>query len=146
MTQTLESTTNLKSATKTSLTWWQVIGIGAAASAVVNLVVLAIGGAFGATYDYVNAGEPGQVTVIGVIVSSVVPLVIGTGLAAVIGRRWHTVLRIAQVVGAALAVLSVAGPLSLGTDTVTQGALTVMHLVLGVAVVAVLEAIRRAAK
>lgn len=125
------------------LPWWQAIGIGAVAATVINLVVLAIGNAAGASFVYVDAGATGQVTAGSVIMSSTLPLIIGTGLAAVIARWWPGVIRVAQVVGAGLALVTIAGVLTMQTDGGTQVALSVMHFVIAPVVVGVLEAGRR---
>lgn len=128
---------------RTGLVWWQAIALGAIGSSVVNLIVLLVGGWLGASYRYVDAGQTLPITAGGVLFSSTVPLLLGTLLAVALARWRPVFLRIAQVVGGGFAVLSVAGPLMLDTDGTTRSVLAVMHVVAGVAVVAVLEAVRR---
>lgn len=128
------------------LSWWQAIVAAAAGATVVNLLILLIGRAAGASFELIDGAALHAVTVGGVITSSAVPLVIGTVLATLLGLWWPGFLRLAQVVGGGLALASVAGPLMADTDTATRLALAAMHVVVGVAVVLSLEAIRRRAR
>lgn len=125
------------------LSWWQAIAAGAVTTAVVNLAILLIGWAAGASFVVLDAGSPHDVTAWGVIAASIFPLVLGTGLAALLARWWPGVLRLAQVIGGTLALLTVMGPVMSDTDGATRLALAIMHVVLGAAVVASLESMRR---
>lgn len=125
------------------LNWWQAIAAGAVAATVVNLVILLIGWAAGASFVVLDAGKPHEVTAWSVVSASVFPLILGTGLAALLARWWPGFLRVAQVIGGALALLTVAGPMMSDTDGATRLALAMMHVVLGAAVVASLELMRR---
>ncbi|MFD3698914.1 DUF6069 family protein [Streptomyces sp. NPDC058646] len=124
-------------------TWWKVLVTGTVGAAVVNLIVLAVAELAGASLTVVDGSEEHLITVGGVIGASVVPLVIGTGAALLLALWKPAFLRIAQYVGGGLALLSVAGPLSSGSDGGTVAALALMHLTLGVAVVTVLQLFRR---
>ena len=128
------------------LSWWQASAAGAVAAAVGNLVIFLIGLAADASFVVMDRGDLHEVTVGGVIVATVPPLVVGIVLAALLARWWPGVLRLAQVVGGTLALLTVAGPLMADTDGGTRLALALMHVVLGVAVVLSLEALRRRVK
>lgn len=128
------------------LSWWQAIGIGVVAATVVNLLILAIGRAAGASFEVIDAGAVHAVTAGGVITSSVVPLLAGAVLAVLLALWWPGFVRLAQVVGGGLALLTVAGPLMADTDTGTQVALAAMHVVAGVAVVLCLQPVWRWAK
>lgn len=130
-------------AQRRGLSWWPAIGAAAVAATAVNLLILLIGRVGGASFELVDGAALHAVTVGGVLTSSVVPLVIGTVLATLLGLWWPGVFRLAQFVGAGLALLTVAGPLMADTDTGTRLALAAMHVVVGVAVVLSLEAIRR---
>lgn len=125
------------------LSWWRAIGIGAIVATVANLLVLAVASAAGASLTYIDAGATGQVDATSVILSSAVPLIVGVALAAVIARWWRGVIRLAQVLGAGLALGTIPPLLSMDTDGGTQAALAVMHLIMAPIVVAVLEAGRR---
>ncbi|MEU7600966.1 DUF6069 family protein [Streptomyces sp. NPDC041003] len=128
---------------RSGLTWWKALVTGAVGAAVVNLIVLAVAKLAGAPLVVVDAGASHPITVGGVIGASVVPLLVGAGAALLLALWKPVFLRIAQYVGGGLALLSVAGPLSSGADGGTVAALVLMHLTLGVAVVATLELHRR---
>ncbi len=128
------------------LSWWQAIAAGAVTAAVVNLVIFFIGGAAGASFAFLDRGNLHQIGVWGVLIATAPPLVIGTGLATLLARWWSWVIPLAQVIGGGLALLTVAGPLMTDADASTRFALALMHVVLAVAVVITLEAIRRHTK
>ncbi len=123
------------------LNWWQAIAAAAVVATIVNLLILLIGRAAGASFELVDGAGLHAVTAVGVITSSAVPLVIGTLLATLLGLWRPGFIRAAQVVGGGLALLSVAGPMMADTDTGTQLALAAMHVIVGVAVVLSLEPI-----
>ena len=132
--------------TREGLNWWQAIATGAVAAAVVNLVIFFIGRAAGASFAFLDRGTLHEVTAWAVIIATVFPLVVGTGLATLLARWWFGVIRLAQVIAGGLALLTVAGPLMTDADGATRFALALMHVVLAVAVVVILEAIRRRTK
>jgi peptidoglycan/LPS O-acetylase OafA/YrhL len=123
--------------------WWHAVAAGAAAAVVINLLLLAVAAAGGAALAVAQDGSQHPVTAAGVVVASLVPLLIGTVLAVLLSRRWPRVLRVAQVVAAAAAVLTTFGPLSGAVDTATGVVLATMHLTVGAAAVGILETARR---
>lgn len=123
--------------------WWQAVAAGAAAAVAVNLLILALAAGGGAALAVTQGGTERPVTAASVVVASLMPLLIGTVLAVLLSRRWPGVLRVAQVLAAAAAVLTTFGPLSGAVDTATGIALATMHLTVGAAAVAVLETVRR---
>ena len=123
--------------------WWQAVAAGAAAAVAINLLILAVAAAGGAALAVAQNGVEQPVTAAGVVIASAVPLLIGTVLAVLLSRRWPGILRLAQVVAAAAAVLTTFGPLSGAVDTATGVALATMHLTVGAAAVGVLEIVRR---
>jgi Flp pilus assembly pilin Flp len=125
------------------LSWWQAITTGAVAAAVVNLVIFFIGGAAGASFAFLDRGTLHEIGAWGVVTATVAPLVVGTGLATLLAHWWSWVIRWAQVIGGGLALLTVAGPLMTDADGATRVALSLMHVMVAVAVVVTLEAIRR---
>ncbi|MFE9561210.1 DUF6069 family protein [Streptomyces sp. NPDC006487] len=129
--------------TTSGLAWWKALAIGAIGAVVVNLIVLAVAKLAGAPLVIVNGATEHPITVGGVIGASVVPLAVGTGAAFLLALWKPVFLRIAQYVGGGLALLSAAGPLSSGADGGTVAALSLMHITLGVAVVATLQIHRR---
>lgn len=127
-----------------NLNWWQAIGAGAVAGTVVNLLVLGIARLADASLVIYAPGQPAHpITAGGVIIGSVVPMVGGTLLAVLLSLLWSGFLRVGQIIGGGLALVTVAGPVSGDTDGGTTVALSVMHVVVGVAAVLALEAVRR---
>lgn len=100
--------------------WWQAIAAGAVAAAVANLVIFFIGRAAGASFAILDRGTLHEVSAWGVIIATVPPLVVGTGLAVLLARWWFGVIRLAQIIGAGLALLTVAGPLMTDADGATR--------------------------
>src|SRR5918997_7003217 len=128
------------------LSRWQVITAGALAAAVVNLVIFFIGGAAGASFAFLDRGNLHEVGTWGVIIATVCPLAVGTGLATLLAHWWSWVTRWAQVIGGGFALLTMAGPLMTDADGATKVALALMHVMVAVAAVVTLEAIRRRTK
>ncbi|MBA0124430.1 hypothetical protein H0B56_02615 [Haloechinothrix sp. YIM 98757] len=122
---------------------WQAIAVGVVLSGLVNLALYLIGQLAGATF--LVAGESGsdEVTAGMILLFSTVPLAVGTALAVLLASWWTWVLRTAQVIGAALALATIAGIFAAEAGTGTAIALTVMHVVVAVAVVLPLEVVRR---
>lgn len=137
------SATTAPSIRRPGLTWWKALATGAGGAVVVNLIVLAVAKLAGASLVIASGGAEHPITIGGVLGASVVPLLAGTGAAFLLALWKPVFLRIAQYVGGGLALLSVAGPLSSGADGGTVAALSLMHITLGVAVVATLQLHRR---
>ncbi|WP_342214026.1 MULTISPECIES: hypothetical protein [Nocardia] len=76
------------------------------------------------------------------IVSAAVPLLIGMTLAALLSYLWVGVLRVAQVVGATLAVATIGLTVAADFDLVSTLALSAMHVVLVPVLVGGLEMMR----
>lgn len=122
-------------------------GLGAlVAATAANLLVLGIGVASGLDYAVQTQADAPvmDVTAVHVLVSSVVPFLIGLGVAHLVRRRGPRALRILQVVGGVIAVASVAMPLSALGDTPARLTLALMHLIVGAAWVTALAQMRRA--
>jgi len=132
--------------TRLGLNWWQAIVAGAVAATAANLVIFFIGLAAGGSFTFLDRGALHEINAWGVIMATVPPLVVGTGLAALLARWWFGVLRLAQIIGGGLALLTAAGPLMTDADGATRLSLALMHVTLAVAVVVTLEAIRRRTK
>ena len=126
-------------------TWRYVLAATAAAAiaaTAVCWVVMVAGHAAGASFVLDDRGAPHVVRPVDVLVATW-PMAVGVLLAAALGRWRAWLLRAGQVIGGLLALLSVAGPMLGVTDSGTRLALALMHVVVGVAAVAALEAIRR---
>ena len=118
--------------------------VAAAGAIATSWVVMLAGHAAGASFVLDDGGTPHVVRALDVVVATW-PMVVGMLLAAALGRLRVWLLRTGQAVGGLLAVASVAGPMLAVTDSGTRIALALMHLAVGVAAVAALEAIRRRA-
>ncbi|MDA8372442.1 MAG: DUF6069 family protein [Nocardiopsaceae bacterium] len=128
------------------LAWWQAGVIGVVAATTANLLLLGVGHLMGASMTHPDeSGETVGVTIGNVVFSSAVPLAVGFTAAVALSLLWTGFLRTAQITGTALALLSVAGPLFLETDTPTRAMLALMHVVLAPTVWLSLAAVRRRA-
>lgn len=119
----------------------RVTGLGLVAI-VVNLLVLVLGRAAGASFELPGfaADAPIQVTVTSVLLATVASLTLGTAAAAfLLMRHGARSVRALQVVGGVLALLSVISPAVASTDSTTKVALTAMHLITGAAYVIALQ-------
>jgi hypothetical protein len=121
-----------------------VLVVAAIAVTAVNLVVFGLARADDVSMIVRAEGSaPHQVHAADVVGASTVPLLAGTLLAVALSLAWSPVLRIAQVVGGGLAVVSAFGPLLSQSDGGTKATLATMHLLVGVALVAGLDVARR---
>ena len=126
-------------------TWRYVLAatlVAAIAAVAVCWVVMLAGHAAGASFVLDDRGTPHVVRPVDVVVATW-PMVVGVLVSALLGRLRAWLLRAGQAVGGLLALLSVAGPMLGVTDPGTRLALALMHVVVGVAAVVALEAIRR---
>ncbi len=121
---------------------WRAGLVAALGAAVANLVVYLIGRAAGVGFSLEMGGSVTQVGAAQVLLLSIVSIVVGTALAALLARRGADRLRWAQAVGAAVAVLSAVGPLSAAAGA-TGILLAAMHLITGASYVLALQAVRR---
>lgn len=126
---------------RTGLAWWQAALLAAVTATALNLAIWGVARIAGAQLALPDDGAPYPITADSVAFMSAVPMLAGIALAALIARWWTGVLRMAQLVGALLAVGTVWGVF--GGDTGTALALTSMHLVSGAVVVLSLEGVRR---
>lgn len=110
----------------------------------VNLLIYAIGRLAGGSYRFTAGGAPVEVDALTVGGFSVVPLLIGLTLAALLSLRWPRVVLVALVVAPVLALVTV--PLLTlpadfdGTSTV---ALALCHVTMAVVAVLALLRLRR---
>lgn len=107
---------------------FQAAGLAAAANVAIWLAGRAAGVAFAVpdfrTGAFVALGLPQ------ILVSTVVPIMAGAALWAVLARR-PAGPRVVRVAAAAVTLLSLGGPLGLPVDTATRVLLAAMHLVAG---------------
>lgn len=122
---------------------WQVVTGAAALAAVVDLIVLFIGDAAGASMVLELNGKPDEIGAGDVIFMSIAAVVIGVTVVVLLARWKPVFLRVGQIVSGAVAVLTAIGPLVQDTDGGTAATLITMHLFVGFVAVAALEVIRR---
>ena len=97
-----------------------------------DLALLAVGRAAGASFTVAGRSpEPVEIGALQVALSTLVPLVAALTLTALVGRRWPRVARWLPAVAVAVTALSLAAPLTAGTDAGTRLLLALMHLVVG---------------
>ncbi|MGH9118990.1 MAG: DUF6069 family protein [Acidimicrobiales bacterium] len=120
-------------------------GLTALAAVAVNLVILGIGAAADVDFDVPQFRSDTTMAVnpLAVILSTLVALAAGWALVAS-ARRWgRPSLRAVQVIGAVVAVVSLALPLGVDADASTRLVLAAMHLATGAIFVAGVESVRR---
>ncbi len=110
--------------------------LGGAVAAVANVVVYVIAHAAGQTLT--AQFQPGTVSALGVapvIISSVVPSLLGAGLLYALARFVKPGVTVFAAIAAVFTVVSFGGPASLGdASTGTVVTLDVMHLIAGAAI------------
>ncbi|MGU3432368.1 DUF6069 family protein [Actinomycetes bacterium M1A6_2h] len=109
---------------------------------IVNVILWLIGLAAGGTFAFTDNGEEFSAAPGGVVMLTVAPLLVGTGVAAAISVKWAGVIRIAEVIGAVAALGTVALTLQADFDAVSTVALSLMHVVIAVVLVVGLERMR----
>jgi hypothetical protein len=114
---------------------WRPGLVAAGTAALANLALFAASRAAGVSYlvRFSPDADPTRVTAAHVALTTLVPFVAGLAVAVVAARHLRHGLRTVQVLGAALAVVSLAGPLSLEADTAARLVLAAMHVVTGAA-------------
>ncbi|NTW39818.1 MAG: hypothetical protein HGA44_07990 [Cellulomonadaceae bacterium] len=106
------------------------VAIATGVALVLNLVVLWIGSASGATLE-VEAPEP--INALTVAISTVLPMALGAYVVARITRRRPGFQRFAAWAGAVAALLTAAMPFVASSDVKTATTLACMHVVVGLA-------------
>lgn len=100
-------------------------------SAIANVALFLIFQAAGATYQN-TAGMPVGLT--NVLIMTIVPLLFGLGVVALISLRWPHFIKIGKWTGATLALLTIAMTATTGFDTLGFIALALMHVVVALAI------------
>ena len=115
----------------------QVAAIGAMAATVANVALWASGRAADVGFMVTPAvGDPFQVGVVLVAVTTLLTFAAGSAVLALAARRSHRWARVVMASAAVFAVVSAVGPLSTAYDTATGALLAAMHLVTGAAFLA----------
>lgn len=124
--------------------WWQAGLLGVGAAAVANLVILAVARLGGVSFAIVNGSEEGTVDVPTVLGLSIVPMAVGIAVVMLVSVWWVWALRVGAVVGAGLALATIALPFSVDeAETGARVALALMHVTVAAGIVFAFEAYRR---
>ncbi|MEU7291901.1 DUF6069 family protein [Streptomyces exfoliatus] len=123
---------------------WLAVVCAAVIAAVVNVIVLIVGDAAGASLVLELNGKPDEIGAADVVIMSVLAPAIGVAASILIARWKPGFLRVAQVLAAVTTLVSLVGPLTLKTDGGTAITIAVMHLLVGGITIAALEGVRRA--
>lgn len=117
--------------------------VGAAAAAAGNAVIYGIGRAADLEYVYTDGGTEARINLVVVVGASLFTFAIGLLAAAVALWFGRPSLRVGQVIGGTLAVVSIYSSFDVDISGAASITLGLMHIVSGVAYVAALEAVRR---
>jgi hypothetical protein len=126
---------------------WRAGLLGAVLATVINGAVFLTARAADVSFVVRGFGSdtsPRTVTLVQVILNSFAPFIVGTAVAAFVVSRGHRV-RSLQLVGAAVALISLGGPATMDADGATRLLLASMHVVAGAMFVLTLQACQRAA-
>lgn len=113
------------------------------AAVVANLIIWAIAKAAGVNFEATSNGEVGEVPASGIVVITAVPMLVGLTAAVLLAYRWPGILRIAEIVGSVLAILTIGLTIAADFDLSSTIALALMHVTLVPAIVIGLEGLRR---
>ncbi|WP_454050158.1 DUF6069 family protein [Cellulomonas sp. Marseille-Q8402] len=112
------------------------VAVAAVVALAANVVVLWFATALGVTFQ---VGTPQPVTALAVAVLTVGPLALGAPVVALAARRRPDLQQPAAWAGLAVALLTTAGPFLAARDLGTAAALSLMHVVVGIAWLAALR-------
>jgi hypothetical protein len=129
--------------TTLSLGRWQSVLATTAAAVVGNLAIYLVALIAGGSLEVLDKGTAKPISAIGIVGISALPTAIGVGLVVLLSLRWPAMIRVGQVVGAALPLLTIALAAMADTDGVTKTALILMHVLMAAVIVAGLELLRR---
>ncbi len=121
----------------------QAVAFTVVAALLVNLVIYAIGAAVGGSFEFTDGDKTQSAAPGGVIFLTLVPLVIGVTLVALLSYRWPAVIRVAQVVGPTIALLTIISTLMADFDGASTLALAAMHVAIVPILIFGLELMRR---
>jgi hypothetical protein len=114
------------------------------AAVVINEIIYAIGRALGGDFLFTNAGKSTEVTTWSVAALTTGPLLVGMTLVALLSRKWPSIIKVALVVGPALALVTIAIlTIPADLDTTSTTTLALCHVALVPVVLGGLLAIAR---
>lgn len=120
--------------------------LGALASAAGNAVVYGIGRVSGIEYTFTEGGVEERLGLGAVLTVSLVTFAVGLLAAAVVVWLGRPDLRVGQIVGGVIAVVTIWGSFSIDASFGASATLGLMHIVSGAAYVTSLEVVRRSAQ
>lgn len=124
-----------------------VVGVALAVAVLANLVLYGLGRLLGGSYRFTSPTGPAEVDALTVAGFTVVPLLLGLVLAALLGGRWPWVYAVALVVAPVLALSTVlVMTLPTDLDAVSTAALASCHVVLAPVAVLALRRLRGGAR
>ncbi|MFC7448195.1 DUF6069 family protein [Rhodococcus daqingensis] len=135
--------TTTPDSTMLSLGRWQAVLATTAASVVGNLAIYLVALIAGGSLEVIDKGAAKPISASGIVGISALPTAIGVGLVVLLSLRWPAMIRVGQVVGAALPLLTIALAAMADTDGITKTALILMHVLMAAAIVAGLELLHR---
>ncbi|MFH5211883.1 DUF6069 family protein [Antrihabitans sp. NCIMB 15449] len=121
----------------------QAVAFTVVAALVVNLVVWLVGWAFGGELTIVADGKTSDAAPGGVVIFTVVPTLIGMTAAAVLLPYWAGVVRVAQIIGPTLSILTIGLTINAPFDGPSTVSLSAMHVVIAIAIYVGLDAMQR---
>lgn len=112
---------------------WRTGGLSALVALVANLVVLVTGTAAGAEMSVLaaGAGQPMTVNAAMVVATTLLPLLLATGVLVLVHRRGARAWRLLASAGLVVGVVTVVMPLSLTATVGTKAVLALMHVITG---------------
>ncbi|MEV0357024.1 DUF6069 family protein [Nocardia sp. NPDC050697] len=113
------------------------------AAVVANLIIWGIAKAAGVNFEITDNGKVDAVPPGGIVFITAVPMLVGLTAAVLLAYRWPGILRVAEIVGSVLAVLTIGLTIAADFDVSSTIALALMHLTLIPAIVIGLEGLRR---
>lgn len=118
------------------------IGAAVVGAVGVNLLLWLGGVLAGGSFKFTQGGSTQRAAPVALVLLTAVPLAAGMALAAALGRRSPSIMRIGQVLGSAAALATVTRTFAADFDTASTVALTLGHVTVAVALIVGLEAVR----
>lgn len=118
------------------------IGAAVGGAVGVNLLLWLGGELAGGSFEFTQDGSTQRAAPVALVMLTALPLAAGMALAAALGRRSPRVLRVAQVLGSAAALATVARTFAADFDTASTVTLALGHVTVVVALVVGLQAVR----
>jgi hypothetical protein len=116
---------------------WRTGARAAAVAVAVNAAIFTTGRTAGVDFVTASATERSSVSLSHVVASTALAVLVGTAAAVCLGSRRR--IRVLERIAVAAALLSLGGPLAMGSGAPTKATLALMHLVVATALVLTLK-------